>query len=395
MKNFLLNFYYKKRKLVILVTILLWFLSLGFFVNFSNDENNLSSKPFSIQKVSAADSQYEMFEKIPGQEKEPKDLLDYLDTIYKFGIAISAILAFVMISVASFVIMVSGAGNASKIGDAKSMVGDAIFGLILALTAYLFLYVINPDLLSANKEKQKTAGEVAYKEGTASKVSNNSGYKKACPNGNESENPIKYKKSPANEQSFEEDCSNNTVMAKAFEKYGKDLDESGDPGINGNCLLKALAQRESRCGALDKKPREVPTESEGTVTVCGLMQMADGTAKSLGHSGGCDQELVENDDLAVKLAADYINENKGSVSSLSGYDRIAGLIAGYNSGYAKVVNGKIQSLGDSDDCPGYLAFQCCINPGKLDESIGHAWNVVGLYKQCTGDGSNYDWDDEE
>lgn len=85
-------------------------------------------------------------EKIPGQ-KQRDNLIDYLNDLYTFGIAIAGILAVVMISLGAFSYIVTAGGNSSKILDAKDMITEAIFGLILALAAYLLLFVLNPDLI--------------------------------------------------------------------------------------------------------------------------------------------------------------------------------------------------------------------------------------------------------
>ncbi len=379
------------------------FLSFAFFIivflvcNLSLVKQNAGfSLTFSKNQVLAADQSnsgsYEMFEKIPGQDPA-KNLLEYLDTLYKFGIAISAILAFVMISIAAFTIMVSGAGNASKIVDAKSMIGDAVLGLVIALAAYLFLYVINPDFVSATKEKQKTVGEMTHDESDQpSSVSNKEGYSKACPKGEESDSPIDYGKSKEEEQNFGGDCSNKK-MNESFEKFGESLNQSGVPRIDGACLLKTIAHLETTCGANGKEKRPKELKDGTTVYVCSLMQLRESTAIELGHTDGCDEELVKDDELAIRLATDYIKKHLSSVSSLESYNKIAGLLAGYNSGYAtSVPEGKPKSaLCDSSDCPGEKAFECCINPVRLDESISHAWNGVGLYKQCTG----AHWTEEE
>jgi len=39
-------------------------------------------------------------------------------------------------------------GSAGKVADGKRRITEAIWGLILALAAYLILYTINPDLIS-------------------------------------------------------------------------------------------------------------------------------------------------------------------------------------------------------------------------------------------------------
>lgn len=105
-----------------------------------------SSSSSSSSSTSGSNTAFKNMEKIPGQE-QTSDLVEYLNSIYTFGIAISAILALFMVTLGGFRYIISSAGNASKAGDAKDMIFSAIYGLILALVAWLILFVINPDLI--------------------------------------------------------------------------------------------------------------------------------------------------------------------------------------------------------------------------------------------------------
>ena len=105
---------------------------------------------------------YRLHEKIPGQENVD-DLQSYLEALYRFGIAIVAILAVVMIGIGAFMYIVTAAGNLSKMANAKEIIGNAIFGLVMALLAWLILYVINPDLVGTTlKMPKKTINPEAY-----------------------------------------------------------------------------------------------------------------------------------------------------------------------------------------------------------------------------------------
>jgi len=88
-------------------------------------------------------------ENIPGQEANAtdSDLVGFLGNMYNFGISITGILAIFMIGLGAFSYMITSAGNSAKMMDAKETIQNALIGLIIALTAYLFLYVINPDLV--------------------------------------------------------------------------------------------------------------------------------------------------------------------------------------------------------------------------------------------------------
>lgn len=89
---------------------------------------------------------YENHENIPGQGKA-NNLVDYLNNLYKFSIAIAAILAIFMIALGAFNYIVTSVGNASKMIDAKEMIWNAVIGLALVFVAFLILFIINPDLV--------------------------------------------------------------------------------------------------------------------------------------------------------------------------------------------------------------------------------------------------------
>ncbi len=97
---------------------------------------------------------YESKEAIPGQEKT-SDFVEYIEGLYKFGVGGAIVLAIFMIGVGGFMYVVTSAGNAAKMGDAKGMIMDAIFGLVLAMLAYLILYIVNPDLVGGLLERNE------------------------------------------------------------------------------------------------------------------------------------------------------------------------------------------------------------------------------------------------
>ena len=90
-----------------------------------------------------------------------KMLADYITEIYRYLIGIVGILAAVVIMMAGVAWLVS-AGNATIIGQAKSYIGGAIMGLILALTSYYILSFINDGLVNF-KINNIDLGKVASK----------------------------------------------------------------------------------------------------------------------------------------------------------------------------------------------------------------------------------------
>jgi hypothetical protein len=104
---------------------------------------------FLCLNVVHAQYNYTQLEKIPGAESSDSDLKSYIESIYQFAIWAVGIAAVLMITIGGFMYLTS-AGNTSKMDIAKRVVTDAIIGLVVALSAYLILYVINPDLIKIN-----------------------------------------------------------------------------------------------------------------------------------------------------------------------------------------------------------------------------------------------------
>jgi hypothetical protein len=88
---------------------------------------------------------YEPMQPIPGSPQS-SNFCEYVQAVYKFGIWTVGIAAMFMIMFGGYTYLLS-AGNNAGMDKAKGFITDAIIGLILALTAYLILYIINPDLL--------------------------------------------------------------------------------------------------------------------------------------------------------------------------------------------------------------------------------------------------------
>jgi len=107
----------------------------------------------------AASFDYKLLEDFPGvagmaAKSVYTDLPGMIKALYNFGIWTVGIAALFMIIIGGFMYMTS-AGNTSRSGSAKAIIGDAFLGLIAALGAYLLLYVINPDLTKINLNLMK------------------------------------------------------------------------------------------------------------------------------------------------------------------------------------------------------------------------------------------------
>lgn len=77
----------------------------------------------------------------------------YIVTIYRFGMWLAITLAIFMTMVGGFLWTIAG-GNPSRVENAKSYITAALTGLIVALTSYLILQTVNPDLVIIRSLKE-------------------------------------------------------------------------------------------------------------------------------------------------------------------------------------------------------------------------------------------------
>lgn len=78
--------------------------------------------------------------------------------IYNYGIGIVGILAAVVLMYGGVLWIVAG-GNTTQVGEAKTWIGAALTGLLLALTSYLILDTVNPALVNLQTSEIKTVAK--------------------------------------------------------------------------------------------------------------------------------------------------------------------------------------------------------------------------------------------
>jgi hypothetical protein len=95
----------------------------------------------------SASFSYTPLETIPGTEGTDTSTLEgFLQGLYRFALWSIGVAALFMITIGGFWYLTS-AGNTSRVGEAKKIIGNALTGLAMVLFAWLILYVINPDLV--------------------------------------------------------------------------------------------------------------------------------------------------------------------------------------------------------------------------------------------------------
>lgn len=80
------------------------------------------------------------------------DLGAFANAAFKAALSLGAILAVLRLAYAGYLYMTSEAWGEKS--HARSIIGDAILGLLLLLSIYLILYQINPELTQLNVLKK-------------------------------------------------------------------------------------------------------------------------------------------------------------------------------------------------------------------------------------------------
>jgi hypothetical protein len=318
-----------------------------------------------------------------------KWLGQYISGIYKYALGVLGILAALAMMIGGIIWLTAG-GDAGKVTTAKSWITGSITGLVIGFSSYFILYQINPDLIklpSIRIAKVEKAPETKYS--TNSTQYYNCAWKDAeCTTlgmtSASNDNQCDINASPCTAGSAATCyccCLSHAIStAEACQKYAsnnvidfkKITDNTSLPlscgsyddrfkSVAGNAkigetevwkILKALAATESTCNAMAKSDKGA----------CGLMQLKEETA------GVKCEDLINDPKLSIQKAYNYIMSHQQS--------DIYNQFAGYNTGYASTGKG---ALASSIDCPGVLKYQCCLNPGELDQTQDHVSKSVKYY----------------
>ena len=98
-----------------------------------------------------ADTTYKLLAPLPGGVQEVPmsgGFSLYAKEVFWFLLSAAAVLALVMLVIGGAE-YVGSAGNTSLMGDAKARITNALLGLLLALSSWLILNTINPDLVDS------------------------------------------------------------------------------------------------------------------------------------------------------------------------------------------------------------------------------------------------------
>ena len=122
----------------------------------------LAISALSLFMFSAVYAHATLLEPSVGGGNTSADPGEYFNNIYRLMVGITGVLAVIMIVVGGLEYIASAANPSAK-ESAKKRIWAAIGGLLLALSSYLILQTINPDLVNFNlniekKTLQQTGG---------------------------------------------------------------------------------------------------------------------------------------------------------------------------------------------------------------------------------------------
>lgn len=304
---------------------------------------------------------YTPMETLPGFEAEtskPVDFYDYISMAYQVGIWSIGMLAMFMIIFGGYT-YIAAAGNNSSMEKGKTIITDAIIGLLLALVSYLVLYVINPDLIKL--QRLEPGAQTQQAEQTAAGKYDGTSY------------PVIQSKLP-------QSCN-----AKEWQTIFNEVSVSS--GID-KCILMATIAKESSC---NQQPRR-QTSSEGAM-ICSAAQITALVhcqnfipAENKQSANDACVYLEQNPKVAVQCAAEYLKYKSCSSSLRRSPNEqfIRDIYAGYHGGCGALENsqscaGMTNSLGNP-----FKKWDCKIDCGGFCIVPPTTSSFLDYYRQCKG-----------
>lgn len=229
---------------------------------------------------------------------------EYLGAVYRLAVVSASILAVIFIIIAGF-IWTTSAGSSQRIDTAKKMIERSLTGLIIAVSSYVILFAINPDLVKFKNLKilyipGDPLGDLVYDEGDTNTPDDHTG------------KPF-----------------GSTVYDDTFKKF------SVCSGMNWE-LYKAIAHHESglNAGIMNK----------GGSSATGLFQCMDGkdhrtckrVLKAVGWENKCDDPGLKDPEVNTAYATQIFKSNASTINGRcekgSFEDKVFMLYFGHSSG---------------------------------------------------------------
>lgn len=273
-----------------------------------------------------------------------------------------------MIMIGGYMYIMSG-GNNATMGKAKGFITDAIIGLLLAFTAYLILYVINPTLVEMRSICGNGTETSAATSGDGTNQTASTGTTGTQQPTTTTPTTTTPTTPPANTSELGSVSPECDALDSKFQSAAQNDKELA-------CLLKGIAKKESGCNP------NIGASSHGAQ---GLMQILPETAHMT-------PEQLNNPDTSLAKAVELIKNNQTQLAQYDyptsengispgeatqsfpngtgGFDTYnnnnAGTLAAYNAGGgSRISDRRLQAFSATVACrdrPGYPsgipAWQC-------------------------------------
>jgi hypothetical protein len=209
---------------------------------------------------------------------------------------------------------IGSAGNNATMGKAKSIISDAIIGLIMALCAYLILYTINPDLLKVNVPKDTSLATSGTSTGTTGTSSAPSAAQTAK---NQQDCNTYCAAGGSDVNTSAADCNSQCMAAKSAQQATSTASNS-NPVSGGNCSQINDAINSNNQGVPPATLKAVMGGGEGCnkslssdgYGSCGYSQALPATRTACGITGTAAEtcaKIQADPNLDVNCAAQTIN----------------------------------------------------------------------------------------
>ncbi len=329
-----------------------------------------------------------------GSIQEVTGLEQYLSVLYQFIISAIAILSAVMLMFNGMRWATAG-GSSEMIGVAKEGVISAIIGLLIALTSFLLLSIINPALVNFLDITLPAFVSTARSPSSATPVGGNiiiNGCSLDTLSGLDALWETGHTSVKQSVPSVERCTSGNIRL-----NIGDTLSRTGvaiavNQSHGGVSPILMLAMMKAESGYCSNAYSTISNPDGIDSHACGVVQMLPDTATRFAADCGlqvtrtatgeldkdatCDT-IIENPDKAICMMGKYVNQIDNTSHSRENFQ--SDIAAGYNGGICGTRNGKKNgALCDSNTCSGQKFWECEANEGYA-ETRNYVANI-GRYK---------------
>lgn len=292
-----------------------------------------------------------------GETETVVDLADYIAVVYNYAVGIAGIIAAVMMMIGGFQYLMAG-GDAGRVAAGKQKIKNAIVGLFLALSAFLILQTINPNIVKLELPKVKLVKKQSFPQCDSTRYCAPCGVSYGL---TKVPDPS-YKCTPGKTDGTVVSVENPDVM---FECIGRGCNLANDSCCDATtvCRLRLNENETNECtptgtsdlGSYDERYICVKCKAEG--------QECSAPGRSAECCGGFCADMVKGDKCSAGLPGDTCDSNRECQSGLCqtnwGNSCSLGLIGSPCANDKECADGLVCSTNGSNTCSPGTEFSWC------------------------------------